>query len=64
MTQPTCQQREEGHLTGSRSGENLWELAVAKLGPEDKVLINFMDPDKSAVLRELLALTEQKKALV
>ena len=27
------------------------------------MLINFMDPDKSAVLRELLALTEQKKAL-
>ncbi|KAI9763081.1 MAG: hypothetical protein M1840_000928 [Geoglossum simile] len=46
----------------SRTSENLWELAVAKLKPEDRQLVDFTNRDRSAVLRDLLVLTEQKKA--
>ncbi|KAI9772569.1 MAG: hypothetical protein M1839_002451 [Geoglossum umbratile] len=45
-----------------RSGENLWELAVAKLKPEDRQLADFANPDKSAALHDLLVLTGQKRA--
>jgi hypothetical protein len=61
LTQPLLTTR-GGTTDGSRSSESLWELAADKLKPEDQQLIDFANPDKSAVLRDLLALTEQKKA--